>query len=42
LPNFESLIDNRDKVLKWIKEYSPIEHVTTEDSPIGLFDSQDG
>ncbi len=28
LPNFQSLIDNREKVLKWIKEYSPIEHVS--------------
>jgi acetyl esterase/lipase len=37
LPNFQSLIDNRDKVLKWIKEYSPIEHVTKDDPPIGLF-----
>ncbi len=37
LPNFQSLIDNRDKVLKWIKEYSPIEHVTRDDPPIGLF-----
>ena len=37
LPNFQSLIDNRDKVLKWIKEYSPIEHVTKDDPPIALF-----
>jgi acetyl esterase/lipase len=37
LPNFESLIANREKVLKWIKEYSPIEHVTKDDPPIGLF-----
>ena len=37
LPNFKSLIDNRDKVLKWIKEYSPIEHVTKDDPPIALF-----
>jgi acetyl esterase/lipase len=37
LPNFPSLIDNRDKVLKWIKEYSPIEHVSKDDPPIGLF-----
>jgi hypothetical protein len=26
-----------DKVLKWIKEYSPIEHVSKDDPPIGLF-----
>ncbi len=37
LPNFQSLLDNREKVLKWIKEYSPIEHVTKDDPPIGLF-----
>jgi acetyl esterase/lipase len=37
LPNFQSLADNRDKVLKWIKEYSPIEHVSKDDPPIGLF-----
>jgi acetyl esterase/lipase len=37
LPNFQSLIDNREKVLKWIKEYSPIEHVTRDTPPIGLF-----
>src|SRR5262249_43785323 len=41
LPNFESLIDNREKVLKWIKEYSPIEHVSKDDPPIGLFYSGD-
>ena len=37
LRNFQSLIDNREKVLKWIKEYSPIEHVSKDDPPIGLF-----
>jgi acetyl esterase/lipase len=37
LPNFHSLIDNREKVLPWIKEYSPIELVTKDDPPIGLF-----
>jgi acetyl esterase/lipase len=37
LPNFKSLIENREKVLKWIKEYSPIEHVSKDDPPIGLF-----
>jgi len=34
LPNFQALYDNRDKVLKWIKEYSPIEHVSKDDPPI--------
>ena len=37
LPNFQSLIDNREQVLKWIKEYSPIEHVSKDDPPIALF-----
>src|SRR5207244_3627643 len=37
LPNFQSLFDNREKVLKWIKEYSPIEHVSKDDPPIALF-----
>jgi acetyl esterase/lipase len=36
LPNFQALYDNRDKVMKWIKEYSPIEHVTKDDPPICL------
>jgi acetyl esterase/lipase len=34
LPNFQALYDNRDKVLSWIKEYSPIEHVSKDDPPI--------
>jgi acetyl esterase/lipase len=37
LPNFQSLIDSREEVLKWIKEYSPIEHVSKDDPPIALF-----
>jgi acetyl esterase/lipase len=36
LPDFQALYDNRDKVLKWIKEYSPIEHVSKDDPPIFL------
>ena len=27
----------RDKLAEWIKEYSPISHVTKDDPPIGLF-----
>ena len=34
LANFQELYDNREKVLKWIKEYSPMEHVTKDDPPI--------
>jgi acetyl esterase/lipase len=37
LPSFQALLDNREKALKWIKEYSPIEHVSKDDPPIGLF-----
>jgi acetyl esterase/lipase len=33
---FELLIPNRDKVLPWIKEYSPIELVSRDDPPIFL------
>jgi acetyl esterase/lipase len=37
LPGFQSLIDNRETVLAWIKEYSPIEHVSKDDPPIAMF-----
>ena len=37
LPNIQSLIDNREDVLEWIKEYSPIEHVSKDDPPIAMF-----
>jgi acetyl esterase/lipase len=36
LPNFQALIDQRDTVMKWIKEYSPIEHLTKDDPAIFL------
>jgi acetyl esterase/lipase len=32
--DFEAFYDGRDKVLKWLKEYSPIEHVSSDDPPI--------
>jgi len=41
LPNFQALFDNREKALSWIKEYSPIEHVSKDDPPVGLFYSGD-
>jgi acetyl esterase/lipase len=34
LKTFQELHDQRDRVLKWIKEYSPIEHVSKDDPPI--------
>ncbi len=37
LPNIDSLIENREKVLPWIHEYSPKEHVSEDDPPIALF-----
>jgi acetyl esterase/lipase len=37
LPDFQSLFDNRETVLPWIKEYSPIEHVSKDDPPIAMF-----
>ena len=33
---FDLLIENREKVLPWIKEYSPIELVSADDPPIYL------
>src|SRR5207248_5399678 len=32
--NFAAFLEGRDKVHKWIKEYSPIEHVSKDDPPI--------
>ena len=40
LPNFASLMENREKVLPWIQEYSPIEGVSKDDPPIGLYYSK--
>lgn len=37
LPNFQALYDQRESVLPWIQEYSPMEHVTSDDPPIALF-----
>ncbi len=37
LPNLQAVLDNREKVLPWIKEYSPIELVSKDDPPIALF-----
>jgi acetyl esterase/lipase len=39
--DFQSFYDGREKVLKWLKEYSPIEHVSKDDPPIGLFYNRD-
>lgn len=37
LRNFQELYDNRQKVLKWIQEYSPMSHVSKDDPPIAMF-----
>jgi acetyl esterase/lipase len=37
LPNFQTLFEKRTEVLPWIKEYSPIEHVSKDDPAIALF-----
>jgi len=36
MKNLDEVEKNRDKVERWIKEYSPIEHVTKDDPPIFL------
>jgi acetyl esterase/lipase len=33
---FDEFLDHREEVLPWIKEYSPIEHATSDDPPIYL------
>ena len=40
MKNLDEVLKNRDKVLKWIKEYSPIEHVSKDDPPVFLEYSQ--
>ena len=37
LANIKELTEKREEVLPWIKEYSPISHVTKDDPPIMLF-----
>ena len=37
LPNLESVIENREELLDWIVEYSPIKHVSKDDPPIAMF-----
>jgi acetyl esterase/lipase len=37
MKNLDEVEKNRDKLATWIKEYSPIAHVTKDDPPIGLF-----
>lgn len=37
MKNLDGVEKNRDKLAAWIKEYSPITHVTKDDPPIGLY-----
>lgn len=37
MKNLDEVEKNRDKLAAWIKEYSPIEHLTKDDPPIGLY-----
>src|SRR5205823_3764162 len=37
MKNLDAVLEDREKVMKWIKEYSPIEHASKDDPPIGLF-----
>lgn len=37
LQNLDEVEQQRDKLANWIKEYSPITHVTKDDPPIGLY-----
>jgi acetyl esterase/lipase len=37
LKNLDQVEEQRDKLAAWIKEYSPMSHVTKDDPPIGLY-----
>ena len=37
MKNLDEVEKNREKIADWIKEYSPIGHVTKDDPPIGLY-----
>ena len=37
LKNIKEMVEQREKILPWIKEYSAIELVTKDDPPIGLY-----
>jgi acetyl esterase/lipase len=36
-PGFDAFVEAREKVLPWIQEYSPYEHVSPGDPPVGLY-----
>ena len=37
LKNIKEMVEQREKILPWIKEYSAIELVTKDDPPVGLY-----
>ena len=37
LPTIQQLSDNREKMSSWIREYSPMSHVSKDDPPIAMF-----
>lgn len=37
MKNLDEVEANREKLAPWIKEYSPITHVTKDDPPVGLY-----
>jgi acetyl esterase/lipase len=37
MKSLDEVEKNREKIADWIKEYSPISHVTKDDPPIGLY-----
>lgn len=37
LKNLKEVIEQREKIMPWIKEYSAIEHVSKDDPPVGLY-----
>jgi len=37
LRNLDEVAEERDEIMPWIQEYSPIQHVTKDDPPIAMF-----
>src|SRR5262249_27520469 len=35
--NLDEVLEKREEIMKWIKEYSPIEHAAKDAPPIGLY-----
>lgn len=37
MPSLDAVMQNREKLMPWIKEYSPMAHASKDDPPIALF-----